>query len=385
MSSDHIEQINISIIGRVQAVFYRAMVEKVAESMHLKGYIENTREGNVEIVAQGERQKLEELLRWCQRGNFLSKIEGMSYKYSPVEAALPDFYEKIEGGIIADRINAARNLGRRVKKRLTGVVEAPAIPKHVVIIPDGNRRWAREKGWKPWVGHQQASRSEHLMSLVNEARKIGVKYLTFWAMSTDNWKRDQEEVNVLFNILKEGIGKFSDGAKKEGIRFLHIGRKDRLPKELVETIDKLEKATAHFTEMSVQIALDYGGRDELVRAVNKIYNNKDLEQITADTIREHIDSIAEIPDPDLIIRTAGEKRSSGALLWQSDYAEFYFTDIYFPDFGPEHVRLAILEYSYRVRRFGGTAGSDIPDKKLREPKKDELEKYSYKAEANTVG
>jgi undecaprenyl diphosphate synthase len=374
------EQVFIKVSGRVQGVRYRATLAQVAASLGLKGYVENKPDGTVELLAQGPRQDLNEILKWSQKGSFLSKVEGMSFEFSKVKKEYPDFELRADKNLLKDKLKAVGNLGARVAARLSGESEKLAVPQHIVIIPDGNRRWAREKGWKPWVGHKQASQPEQLLALVKEAARSGIKYVTFWAMSTENWSRDQQEVKMLFQFLKHGLDKFSDYAMKYGIRLQHLGRKDRIPADLLQQISDLEKETEANSNLYLQVALDYGGQDELLRALNKIHSQKQINEITAETVRKHLDASPDIPDPDLIIRTSGEQRTSGALLWQSHYAEFYFSDVYFPDFGPEHLRLAILDYSFRTRRFGGTAGSDTAGKgELSEPTDAELAKLVKKA------
>ena len=147
------------------------------------------------------------------------------------------------------------------------------MPVHVVIIPDGNRRWARARGLKPWEGHYKSGSYDNLISLFREAKRLGVKYLSIWAFSTENWKRDKKEVDILLNLTLKRIMDFSKEIHNEKIRFRHIGRKDRIPVKLVRELEKLEKETAGYNESNVQLLLDYGGRDEIIRAVNKLIKN----------------------------------------------------------------------------------------------------------------
>jgi len=216
------------------------------------------------------------------------------------------------------------------------------IPKHVVIIPDGNRRWAKDKFLKPWNGHSVGA--ENILSLSDFAYKAGVKYLTSWGFSTENWEREKTEVDMIMdlfiNFIKENKKLFIENK----ISFTHFGRRDRLPVELINQIDILKKETENFNEYHFALALDYGGRDEIERAIIK-------KEETGIAFSKCLDTV-EFPDVDLIIRTGGEKRTSGILPWQSVYAEYYFSDLYFPDFKSEQFKIALEDYSNRKRRFG---------------------------------
>lgn len=227
------------------------------------------------------------------------------------------------------------------------------VPAHVCIIPDGNRRWARQEGISPLKAHEKATEPENIKVVFEEARKLGVKYISLWGFSTENWKRSAAEKKILFRLIAKTLDSLRDYANENKIRFRHIGRKDRLPEKVVEKLEEFEKETESYGAMNIQICLDYGGRDELVRAVNKIAQTAgQLGDIKEKTFSNYLDT-SGIPDVDLIIRTGGEHRLSGFMPYQSTYAELYFTDIYFPDFGPAEFRKAVEEFSERVRRFGG--------------------------------
>ncbi len=223
------------------------------------------------------------------------------------------------------------------------------VPTHICIIPDGNRRWAKSKNLPASMGHKRGV--ENTESLIEKAHEMGIKYLTGWALSTENWlSRPAEENNFLFGLLKDFFKKQHDYALKKGYRFLHIGRKDRLPEDILEILRTMEEDTKDFTEFTTIIGLDYGGQNELIRMMQKL-KEQNLE-ITEENITNNLDT-AGIPDPDFIIRTSGEQRLSGFMPWQSTYAEYYFPEIYFPDFGPNELEQAIEEYKNRNRRFGG--------------------------------
>lgn len=224
------------------------------------------------------------------------------------------------------------------------------IPVHVAIIPDGNRRWAKSKGLAASEGHRRAGGYEHMKSLFDEARRLGVKYLSFWGFSTENWKRDKKEIDAIFELLSKMIGEWRKDAAENGIRFRHIGRKDRLPKELVSELEKLEQETKNFDKININLCLDYGGRDEIARAINKMINNG-VKKVDEKIISEYLDTTG-VPDVDLIIRTSGEKRTSGLMPFQGAYAELYFAEEHFPDFGAAELKAAIEDFSNRKRNFG---------------------------------
>ena len=226
------------------------------------------------------------------------------------------------------------------------------VPKHIVIIPDGNRRWAIQNNLSKFEGHRKGA--TNFESLVNHSQKIGVKCFTSWVFSTENWKRDQEEIGALFKIAREFTQKYKEKCLREKTRFIHLGRKDRLPKDLVEELIDTEEQTKDFTDFIVAIGMDYGGHDELIRTFAKL-QQQNLE-INKENIENNLDT-RFMPMPDLIIRTSGEKRLSGFMSWQAAYAEFYTTQLHFPDFGPDELDKAIEDYSSRDRRFGGNSNN----------------------------
>lgn len=221
----------------------------------------------------------------------------------------------------------------------------PYVPKHVAIIPDGNRRWAKSKNLPTFEGHRKGF--EALVKVARESRKLDIKVMTVWGFSTENWKRTPEEVSYLMDIYNEMIDRYLDEAMKDEIRIIHLGRKDRLNKNLVGKIADAENKTRDFDKHYLCIGLDYGGRDEIVRAVRKgkIEKESDIDR-ALDT------SVLPYPNPDLIIRTGGEKRLSGYLLWQSEYSELMFVDKYLPDFTPGDFNNCIMQYGERNRRYG---------------------------------
>lgn len=359
-----LRELKIQIYGIVQGVNLRRRVEHFAGMLKISGYVENLEDGGVQIVAQGTENQLQELLSWCQKPPFLVQLHGLHYDWVVPSKTYKNFTIKKSLDSISDQIRSFVNLGKEVIKYKKPV----AVPRHVVIIPDGNRRWAREKGWHPWVGHKKSMAFDRFERLIEECRDLGIEYLSFWGFSTENWNREQGELDMLWDLYRQNVNEWRKLFQREGVSFRHMGRKDRLPKDIINDMQKLQEETAHNNKMHFQFCLDYGGRDDLVRAINQMLKDG-VEKVDEQVISDYLDSRG-IPDPDLIIRTSGEKRLSGIMAYQATYAELYFTNIYFPDFDAEQFRLAILDYAARVRRFGGTAEQDVKNvdqEKLQDP------------------
>lgn len=222
--------------------------------------------------------------------------------------------------------------------------------KHVAIIPDGNRRWAKKRGLPTIEGHRRGF--NRAKELTKKARELGIEILTLWAFSTENWKRSKDEVGYLMKIYERWIDDYLKEAIVDKVRLIHIGRKDRINKTLLEKIQNAEEQTKTFRKNTLVLALDYGGQDEILRAVQKLIKDKpESENIDEALLSSYLDT-KDIPNPDLIIRTSGEKRLSGFLLWGSAYAEFAFIDECFPDFTTDLFEKCIDEYRKRLRRFG---------------------------------
>ena len=230
------------------------------------------------------------------------------------------------------------------------------IPRHVAIILDGNGRWAKKKGLPRNMGHTQGAKNVEL--ICEKAYKLGVKYLTVYAFSTENWSRPSDEVAALMKLLRSYLKTCLTTAKKNRMRVRIIGDRSRLDPDLQESIAELEDFSKDMDGLNFQVALNYGSRDEILRGINKIVADiksgvlKDDIQITDDIFEEYLDT-AGIPAPDLLIRTSGEQRLSNFFLWQLAYTEFYFTDVYWPDFDEEELKKAIEAYNGRDRRYGG--------------------------------
>ena len=228
------------------------------------------------------------------------------------------------------------------------------IPNHVAIILDGNGRWAKAKGMPRNYGHVQGAKNVEV--ICEEAYRMGISYLTVYAFSTENWNRPQDEVDALMKLLRNYMKTCLKTAAKNNMCVRVIGDKTRLDEDIRKRIDELEKATARNTGLHFQIALNYGGRDEIRRAAIKIARmvkegELDADRITEDLISDSLDT-AGIPDPDLLIRTCNEERISNFLLWQLAYTEFYFTPVAWPDFSKAELEKAVEAYNHRDRKYG---------------------------------
>lgn len=236
------------------------------------------------------------------------------------------------------------------------------IPIHIAIIMDGNGRWAKSRNFPRSRGHLEGLR--RVEEIVDEARHLGVQMLTLYTFSTENWNRPAAEVNMLMTMLMDVLNRKITKLKGDNVRFRTIGQTDRVPQGLLDALDRMKEATKDNTGLILNLAFNYGSRVEIVEAVKKIAMKVDAGDLTVEQITEEVFSKALYtqggPDPDLLIRTSGEKRISNFLLWQLSYAEFYFTETLWPDFGVEEFRKAISDFQSRERRYGGVnvAGSE---------------------------
>ena len=228
------------------------------------------------------------------------------------------------------------------------------VPNHIAIILDGNGRWAKKRGMPRSFGHVKGC--ENLDDICEVAKELGVKYLTVYAFSTENWKRSKEEVDGLMKLFRNYLKKCIKISQKNNMRVKVIGDITAFDSDIQESIEKLEDFSKDFTDLHFQIALNYGSRDEITRAVNRMLEDQKAGKletpVSEDTISGYLDT-AGLPDPDLMIRTSGELRLSNYLLWQLAYSEFYFTDVPWPDFKKEELVKAIEKYNERDRRYGG--------------------------------
>ena len=222
--------------------------------------------------------------------------------------------------------------------------------KHVAIIMDGNRRWAKKRMLPSLHGHKRGE--EAIEPIIDAAIEMGISFLTFWAFSTENWKRSKEEVNFLLRLYRKNLDKKIDRFHKKNVKINVIGNLALFPADIQKKTKEWMEKTKENTKITVNFALSYGGRDEIIRAIKKLAQSpKQVNNITIEQFNNFLDTAGQ-PDPDLLIRTGGEKRLSGFLLWQLEYAELYFTDILWPDFTPEKFQEAVDDFHNRQRRFG---------------------------------
>ena len=224
------------------------------------------------------------------------------------------------------------------------------LPTHIAIIMDGNGRWAKKRSLPRTAGHVAGAKT--FKNIARYCNKIGLKYLTVYAFSTENWKRPRDEVKGIMNLLRDYL-KDAENFKDENIKVNFIGDRTPLAEDIKELMKKNEEGSKNATGLTLNIAINYGGRDEITNAVKKIVNSGvKAEDVTEDLISQNLYTY-DIPDPDFIIRPSGEYRLSNYLIWQSAYSEYWFSDILWPDFTPHHLEKAINDYNHRNRRFGG--------------------------------
>jgi len=231
------------------------------------------------------------------------------------------------------------------------ILEKNNIPKHMAIIMDGNRRWAMARGKTIDEGHEAGA--ENLDKIVKYAQELGIKNLTVYTLSTENWRqRTPKEVKGIFDLLVKIIKEKKEEYKKEGIKLFVLGNFQAFPRKVARAIEEMLKIVLRHERMKVNLALNYGGRDEIVKAIKEIIKEgTPADKVNEELVAKHLYTNGQ-PDPDLIIRTGGEIRLSNFFLWQMSYSELYFTDTLWPDFGPKQLEEAILEYQKRQRRFG---------------------------------
>ncbi len=230
------------------------------------------------------------------------------------------------------------------------------IPTHIAIIMDGNGRWALSRGLPRLAGHRAGT--ENLRRVIEACIEFGIRYLTIYAFSTENWGRPLEEVRGLMRILEDVIDRELQELNDQGVQLRHIGHLDRLNPVLREKVKKAVEYTRHNRRLVLNVAFNYGGRDEIVCAIqHMIADGIKAEEVTDELVNRYLFT-AGVPDPDLIIRTSGELRGSNFLIWQGAYSEWYFTPTYWPDFDKEELREALFEFAHRSRRYGGLAKAE---------------------------
>ena len=238
------------------------------------------------------------------------------------------------------------------------MLEKISLPRHIGVIMDGNGRWAKQQGLKRSEGHKAGAKV--FRTICDYAAELGIECMTFYAFSTENWKRPADEVSAIMNLFRDYLSEAHEREEEneaKGMRIRYIGDRTALPKDIVNMIELLESRSADKHSITINLAVNYGGRDELLHAVKEIAKKVEAGELKSDDISlKDIDGnlyTAGLPDPDLIIRPSGEYRLSNFLIWQAAYSEFWFSDILWPDFTTDDLDKAIIDYSNRNRRFGG--------------------------------
>ncbi|MEK7611846.1 MAG: polyprenyl diphosphate synthase [Patescibacteria group bacterium] len=334
------KRISITIKGRVQGVLMRRGMKSEADKLGIFGFAENVSDGSVFAIAEGEESNLKKFLDWCYAGSTLAKIESLEFRREDARNDFSEFSIERKGNYVSDKIAAFKNLSDHYLKK-------EIVPKHVVIIPDGNRRWAKQQGREAAKGHEQGA--ETTMALLEEAIRKGIPYFTLWGFSTENWNRSKYEIDHLMRIFRGYLKRIETKLHEQEASFKHFGRKDRLPQDIVTELHNLEETTRRYKKGSLGLALDYGGRDEILRAANQLRGSQ--TEIGEEAFSSALDT-HNFPDPDLIIRTSGEQRLSGIMPWQAAYAELYFAEELFPDFGVPQFQVALADFNKRKRNFG---------------------------------
>jgi undecaprenyl diphosphate synthase len=266
---------------------------------------------------------------------------------------------------VIDRATGRRAYDEKKEKEKPKIMNArqkplERVPTHLGIIMDGNGRWAKARGLPRLAGHRAGT--ENIRPVLEGCVEFGVPMLTIWAFSTENWRRPQLEVQGLIRLLGETIDRQLNELDQEGVRLNHIGRLNRLPKRLQQRVREAIERTKNNTRITLNVAFDYGGRDEIVRAVQRIIqDNVPAKEVTEDLISHYLYT-SGLPDPDFVIRTSGEFRTSNFMIWQGAYAEYYITPTYWPDFGKDELYKALQSYATRDRRFGKIEAQQFREK-----------------------
>ncbi|MBI3334111.1 di-trans,poly-cis-decaprenylcistransferase [Candidatus Pacearchaeota archaeon] len=340
------KELEVEVSGRVQGIGFRQLVRRWASREGITGFVTNRDDGRVYILAQGPENKLQQFLKWISTHPGFSKIQSLHYTWRASLTVYGSFSITHTDSFLKEQMRNFINLGKSLLKK------SSTVPGHVVIIPDGNRRWAKKRGLASEMGHYKAGSITNIKSLIREADALGVKYLSVWGFSTENWKRASHEVRAIFDLVGEALVPLIEESQKNNMRFRHVGRSDRLPKKLLQALQDAEEKTKNNTGIMLVLCLDYGGRDEILHALNQALRSG-KKQVSETEFRNYLYT-SDIPDPDLIIRTSGEQRISGFMPFQAAYAELYFTEKYFPEFGAADLCKAVDEFGRRQRRFGGS-------------------------------
>jgi len=340
----------ITIFGRVQGILFRKFIQKTAIKNNIKGIVRNLKDGSVQIIINTTNENLNIFIKKIKKYN-LAIINNLQVEKINLEKEFTGFKIIKTKNYISDKISAIKNLINYYTKYNITRNHLKIIPNHIVIIPDGNRRWAKKIGMSGKFGHSQAINGKRMESFFLSSKKLGIKNISLWGFSTENWSRDKDEIEHLWKIFHKSIDKIEKYCIDENIKFNHIGRKTKLPKDLLEKIKTVEKNTKKKDNIgTINLLLDYGGEEEILEMVNKLKDKK--TKITSDDLYKNLYT-KDLPMPDMIIRTSGEQRLSGIFPLQSRYAELFFVKKTFPEFTNKDFEKLIYKFQFRKRRFGG--------------------------------
>ena len=351
-----IQIIKLNIFGRVQGITFRRTILNFTKINNIKGTIKNLENGSVEIIIEKNITNLNKIIGFLKKNpgfSIINQIEKEELEKNTNNKNFEEFqgFKIIKSkSYLIDKIESLIHLANYQFKFNINKNHLKITPKHIVIIPDGNRRWARKLGLKGSEGHKKAITKNRLLSFLNETKNIGVKEISVWGFSTENWSRSEEELNSLFDIFRKSIKQIGNYCIKKKVKFEHIGRKTKLPEDIIKSMNELEENTKDFNDFKVNLLLDYGGREEIISSINKIIKESNLQKnkITEKEFKNVLYTKNCI-DPDMIIRTSNEKRLSGLYPFQATYAELFFIKKHFPEFTTKDFKKLIYQFQFRKR------------------------------------
>jgi undecaprenyl diphosphate synthase len=334
--------------GRVQGVTYRKFVKELADTYGYFGYVQNQSDGSVFVLITNPDKYFEKFVERISIGSKFSIVNSIKISSdTTIQETFSNFSIIKSNNIILDQANSMKNLIKTILQK-PEINDKPI--HHIAIIPDGNRRWAKAKGLPVVIGHKVSSDFAHILDFLEVGKKYNIDFVTIWAFSTENWKRPIEEVDYLMKLLIDRVVEGKEILMEKNIVFKWLGNPDKLSDEILKDIKMLEDSTKNNTGMTIQLALNYGGRDEIISAVNRTLD-LGIKKVTDEEF-DKILNVNNIPNPDIIVRTGGENRLSGFMLFNCGYSELFFTKTLFPDFGTLELESIIKEYYNRKRNFG---------------------------------
>lgn len=344
---------SIKIYWRVQWIWFRKLVKQYCNKHKILWQIKNHSKWHCQTILYCDDNDITNFKLWLRTNPSLSIINNIIEKENKIKNIKINsqftIYKK--HNFILDKLIAFKNLLNYFCKRNINLNHIRQIPNHIIIIPDWNRRRARKKWLEGIQWHNIAINNNRIEKLYNAATQLWVKHISLWGFSTENWKRSKKEVDSLMNIFNQIADELKITCIKNKIWFHHIGRKTKLPKELIKKFNELEKATSKFINTSINLFIDYGWREEIIHTINNILKEK-INKISEKDFSTHLYTKA-LPDPDIIIRTSNEKRLSGIVPFQGIYSELFFIKKNFPAFKWNDLKKIIYKFGKRKRRFWG--------------------------------